>query len=79
MKTTVDISDSLFQEAKACADDRGVTFRQLIEEGLRTVIEHQRKPKRRFRLRDESFGGEGLQNGMSWREIRETIYEGRGE
>ncbi|MCU1339643.1 MAG: hypothetical protein JWO19_5224 [Bryobacterales bacterium] len=38
MKTTVDLPDSLFREAKACAESRGVSFRQMIEEGLRAVI-----------------------------------------
>ena len=78
MKTTVEIADSLFKEAKACADARHVPLRQLIEEGLRTVI--QREPaKKPFKLRDGSFHGQGLQRDMSWEEIRKIIYEGRGE
>ncbi len=79
MKTTVEIPDSLFEEAKECAEKRGVSFRQIVEEGLRSVIEEERKPRPSFRLRDGSFGGEGLQADLSWSEIRETIYRGRGE
>ena len=79
MKTTVEIADSLFQEAKACAESRGVSFRQIIEEGLRNVIREGRTSGKPFRLRDGSFGGEGLQPGVSWPEIRRAIYEGRGE
>lgn len=79
MKTTVDISDSLFQEARACADSRGVPFRQLVEEGLRIVIQKDKQPHKRFRLRDGSFGGQGLQSEMSWADVRKAIYEGRGE
>lgn len=79
MKTTVDIPDSLFQEARSCADSRGVPFRQLVEEGLRAMIQQYRRPRKRFRLRDGSFGGHGLQTPMSWEDIRKTIYEGRGE
>jgi hypothetical protein len=78
MKTTVEIADSLFDEAKACAEARRVSLRQLIEEGLRAVIEREgvRKP---FRLRDGSFGGQGLKEDLSWEEIRKRAYEGRGE
>jgi hypothetical protein len=79
MKTTVDIPDSLFAEAKASAEVRGLTFRQVIEEGLRAVLDQQRRPARRFRLRDGSFGGRGRQAGLSWPEIRRSVYEGRGE
>ena len=77
MKTTVEIADSLLQEAKACAEARHVPLRQLIEEGLRTVIQRER-PKKKFKLRDASFRGEGLQGNLSWEDIREIIYEGRG-
>lgn len=78
MKTTVDIPDSLFEEAKACAESRGVPFRQVVEEGLRTVVQQRGTPQR-FRLRDGSFGGKGLQREWSWPEIRQTVYQGRGE
>ena|SRR5579872_2341922 len=79
MKTTVEISDSLFQAAKACAESRGVPMRQIIEEGLRTVIQQRMSSRKPFRLRDGSFRGKGLQGELSWPEIRRKIYEGRGE
>ena len=79
MKTTVDIPDSLFQEARACAEARGVPFRQIVEEGLREVIRHSRESRKRFRLRDGSFGGQGRNQDLSWPELRRAIYEGRGE
>jgi len=34
VKTTVEIPDLLFAEVKAHAEIRGVTFRQMVEEGL---------------------------------------------
>jgi hypothetical protein len=79
MKTTVDIPDSLFQEAKACAESRGVPFRQVVEEGLRTIVQQGRESRTRFRLRDGSFGGKCLERGTSWSDIRQAIYRGRGE
>jgi hypothetical protein len=78
MKTTVEIADSLFEEAKACAESRGVPFRHLVEEGLRTVVQRQQKPPGRFRLRDRSFGPTGVGRKVSWAEMRAAIYEGRG-
>lgn len=79
VKTTIDIPNSLFQEAKALAVYRGVAFRQIVEEGLRSIVQQGHEPRKRFRLRDGSFGGKGLQNGRSWTDIRQTIYQGRGE
>lgn len=77
MKTTVEIADSLLEEAKACAKARHVPLRELIEEGLRTVVQRETSRKR-FKLRDGSVGGQGLQGNLSWDDIRELIYEGRG-
>jgi len=79
MKTTVEIPDSLFQEAKAYADSKGIPFRQIVEDGLRAVIQEKRHRQKRFRLRDGSYGGQGLRDDLSWPEIRTLIYQGRGE
>jgi hypothetical protein len=76
VKTTVDIADSLLQQAKHLAATRETTLRQLIEEGLRKVIETSQE--RPFLLRDGSFGGQGMLRKMAWDEIRDEIYKGRG-
>ena len=76
MKTTVEITDSLLAEAKALAAARSTTLRQIIEEGLRNVIDIQ--PEKPFRLRDGSVGGRGTGRKMTWRQIRDEIYQGRG-
>ena len=78
MKTTVEIADSLFEEAKAFARSRGLPLRQVIEEGLRSAMGQERGP-RKFRLRNGSFGGRGLRDPISWPALRGKIYEGRGE
>jgi hypothetical protein len=80
MKTTVEIADSLLEEAKQVASDEETTLRELMEEGLRRAIA-DRKRRRTFRLRRGSFKGKGLQPGIasgSWEHIRELVYEGRG-
>ncbi len=80
MKTTVDIPQSLLDEAKKVAANHRTTVKAMVEEGLRHVIgEHQRSGT--FRLRKASFKGEGLQpnmEGSSWENIRDRAYEGRG-
>ncbi len=78
MKITVEIADAVLEEARSVAEEQGTTLRQLVEEGLRRVIE-ERKPKKRLRLRRASFRGKGLQSSdTSWEVIRELIYKGRG-
>ncbi|RMH04981.1 MAG: DUF2191 domain-containing protein [Nitrospirae bacterium] len=77
MKTTVDISDTLFNAVKKLASQQGTTVRALIEEGLRHVLSVHQHPKP-FRLRKATFKGRGLQShlkGASWEQIRELIYE----
>lgn len=80
MKTTVEISTPLLKEAKAVATRHGTTLRALLEEGLRESVA-RRKKGRRFRLRDTTVRGRGLQPGVdlsNWEQIRALIYEGRG-
>ena len=46
MKTTVEVPDDLYRRAKAEAALRGRKLRDLIEEGLRLVLEAPRKTRR---------------------------------
>lgn len=46
MKTTVEVPDDLYRQAKAEAALRGRKLKDLIEEGLRLVLESRRKPRR---------------------------------
>ena len=83
MKTTLDLSGPLLEEAKAVAAREKTTLRALVEEGLRAILERKRS-NRRFRLRDASFkGGRGLHPEFAarggWARLREAAYdEGRG-
>jgi hypothetical protein len=81
MKTTVEISNSLLNEARKVAARDGTTLKALIEQGLRTVLAERRQRAGVFRLREASFKGKGLQPGLagsSWERIREMAYEARG-
>jgi predicted component of type VI protein secretion system len=46
MKTTVEVPDDLYRRAKAEAALRGRKFRELVEEGLRLVLETPRRTRR---------------------------------
>lgn len=81
-KTTVDIPANLLSEAKEVAAREGTTLRELVEAGLRVVIDRRgRRGGARFELRDASVGGSGLRpefRGAGWEEIRDATYAGRG-
>jgi hypothetical protein len=80
MKTTVEISDGLLDDARKLAAREATTVRALIEAGLRREIQ-ERRGAGRFRLRRASFKGRGLRpelEGASWDQIRDLTYEGRG-
>jgi hypothetical protein len=46
MKTTIEVPDDLYRRAKAEAALRGRKLRDLVEEGLRLVLESPRKKRR---------------------------------
>lgn len=76
MKTTVELSDPLLERAKRLAAERGSTLRDLIETGLRRVLEDERASKP-FVLRDLRVKGNGLQaefRNADWQQIREAAY-----
>jgi hypothetical protein len=80
MKTTVEISDALLDEARRLAASSGTTVRALIEEGLRVVL-NQRRQGRAFRLRKASVAGQGVLPGVregDWDQLRALAYEERG-
>ena len=79
MKTSVEISDPLLKRARALAARDKRTLRDLIEAGLRLLIEREEKQSA-FRLRDASVGGRGLVEGVrydDWAKVLEMSYEGR--
>lgn len=80
MKTTIEISDDLFERTQRLARRQKTTFRALTEEGLRLLLkkrDHSVGP-----LPDlVTFGGDGLRDefsGWNWDRIREETYRGRG-
>ena len=87
MKTTIDISDALFEQARAQAKDRGLTLRAMVESGLRLDMAQPRPAIEPFHLQDFSFGASGagpelsaLSDPTKWRDIANpqwTLQDGR--
>lgn len=80
MKTTIEISNSLLEEARKLAAKERATVRALVEQGLRQIVA-ERKSRGAFKVRKATFKGQGLQTGFAgatWEQMRETKYEGRG-
>jgi len=80
MKTTVEISDALLEEARKVAAREGTTVRALIEQGLRHAVS-AKKSRATFELRKATFKGRGLSadaKGADWPQLRERAYKGRG-
>jgi hypothetical protein len=50
MKTTIEVPDDLYRKAKAMAALRGRKLKDLVEEGLRLVVEAPRKARRQRTL-----------------------------
>lgn len=78
MKTTVEIPDPLFRQAKEYAARNGIPMREVFERGLQSVVHGSPPPARRFRLKTVTTKGEGLVCEDDWGKIRSLIYEGHG-
>jgi len=81
MKTTLEISDPLLNEARKIAAQDRTTLRELVEQGLRKVVAERKTRNRPFRLRKVTFKGDGLVPELQdagFDRIRDLAYEGRG-
>lgn len=81
MKTTIDIADDLFQQAKEAARRRKTTLRTLVEAGLRTVLA-QGDPAARYAFPDLRTGkrGDPFLPGFDlshWSQLRSFLYADR--
>jgi hypothetical protein len=75
MKTTVEIADPLFDEAKREAERSGCTLRDLIEVGLRKELE-RRATAKPFKLRDASVGNPEKRANRDERQVHLWAYVG---
>ena len=79
MKTTIELPDPLFAQARRYAGAHKMTMKSLIEQGLRKVMA-EKKTEKPFKLRDGSVTGNGMtpeyQN-ATWEEKLQMIYGDR--
>jgi hypothetical protein len=81
MKTTLDIADSVLRQARRLAARKNTTLKAVVEQALRDTLAKERQASPTSKLRTKTFGGNGLQSGLSWDDwgaIRDLAYEGRG-
>ena len=75
MKTTIDVSDALFNSAKALAQQNQTTLRALVEEGLRRVLaDSQARVKPAFKLSNASVHGRDIliDDPRRWQQLEEN-------
>lgn len=77
MKTTVEIPDRLFRQAKEYAARHGLPLREVFERGLSLVVESAPADRQPFRMKTVTTKGEGAVS-EDWAAIRSMIYEGHG-
>lgn len=76
MKTSIDISENLLKRANELARAQDVTLQDLVEEGLRKVIQ-ERSKQRPGNLGPVTFKGTGLSleySDANWDQIRDASY-----
>ena len=81
MKTTIDVAEALLREAREVASRDRTTLKDLVQEGLRRVLDERRPRREAFRLRAIEPVGGGFQPDFAdgdWQRVRDEIYRGRG-
>jgi len=73
MRTTVDLPDPLLKRARRFLKARGMTLRELLERGLREVLDNE-APEVGFELEDAAFSGDaGFAPGASAADVPSAI------
>jgi hypothetical protein len=63
VRTTVTIDDRLLKQAKLAATRSGRTLSELVEDGLRLLMQHS-GPRQRSQVSLPTFGGSGVRPGV---------------
>ena len=78
MRTTIDVPDTLLEQARGVASGAGCTVRELMIEGLGEVVQRRlAEAAVPYRMADRSVGGDGLQPGVAdlrWESIRDPVH-----
>ncbi len=74
MKTTIDIADDLIKRARLIQQRENVTFRALVEEGLRSILEKRAKPAKKYTF-DPVVVGKPYTAGMAVPDVSKMLAE----
>lgn len=78
MRTTITIDDGLLEDAKLRAQAQDTTLSALIEDALRERLARA-SPQRARKFKLVTFGGDGLQPGVTWDTVGRLIDEDEDE
>ncbi len=78
MRTTITIDEGLLADAKKRAAELDITLSAIIEDALRERLARSRTTRKpRFRL--VTFGGGGLQPGVTWNMVDGVVHQDEDE
>lgn len=72
MKTTIEIPEPLFRKAQNLSKKKNITFKSLVEEGLRIVLQNYNLKREKIEITPFVFTG-GIKKDISWAEIQEQL------
>ena len=81
MKTTLELSDAVFDALKNEAKESGASMKTIVESALRLYLNEKKAAKKAYSFPDCSVAGKGVSEGVeegAWEVLRSAIYEGRG-
>ena len=78
MKTTIEIPDTLYKQARLAAREEGTTIRAVVEAALRRFLAERASSPGKPTYERHTFKGNGLHPGVDPSRWRDTIFEGRG-
>ncbi len=81
MKTTIEITDALFERAQRAARMERTTFRAFVEQGLRLRLTEHHAKRATWKWKLVVVKGGGLTDEFKnapWEKFRDACYEGHG-
>ena len=76
MKTTIELSDDIFLRARDLARSRKVTFKTILEEGLRRILSEDISQSSSYSFQPIVQNGQGMAEEFAgdWASVRDVIY-----
>lgn len=75
MKTTIEIDDDLFRQAKMLAAQRGITLKELVQAGLKMAIAGEGAPARGTRIKFPLIGSKDQDHRITSQDVYQAMNE----